>query len=75
MLELPPYSPDLAPCDFLFPKIKSALKGTRYKSVDAVKTKVMELTNSYQNTSIIASNGGKFAWNGLGIREGSTLRV
>jgi len=33
----PPYSPDLAPYDyFLFPKIKSALKGTRFESVDAV---------------------------------------
>jgi hypothetical protein len=30
VLEHPPYSPDLAPCDFfLFPKIKSALKGVR----------------------------------------------
>jgi histone-lysine N-methyltransferase SETMAR len=29
VLEHAPYSPDLAPCDFfLFPKIKSALKGT-----------------------------------------------
>lgn len=31
VLEHAPYSPDLAPCDFyLFPKIKSALKGTRF---------------------------------------------
>ena len=45
-LEHPPYSPDLAPCDFfLFPKIKSALKGTRFESVDAVKAKAMELMN------------------------------
>jgi len=43
----PPYSPYLAPCDFfLFPKIKSALKGTRFKSVDAVKTKATQLLNS-----------------------------
>jgi histone-lysine N-methyltransferase SETMAR len=35
MLEHPPYSPDLAPCDsFSFPKIKSALRGTRFESVD-----------------------------------------
>jgi hypothetical protein len=38
MLEHPPYSPDLAPCDFfLFQKIK--------ESVDAVKAKVTELMN------------------------------
>ena len=28
---------------FLFPKIKSVLKGTRFESIDAVKAKVMEL--------------------------------
>ncbi|GFS71034.1 FLJ37770-like protein [Trichonephila clavipes] len=40
VLEHPPYSPDLAPCDFyLFPKVKSALKGTRFESVEAVKEK------------------------------------
>jgi histone-lysine N-methyltransferase SETMAR len=34
----PPYSPDLAPCDFyLFHKLKSALKGTHFQSVDEVK--------------------------------------
>ena len=31
---------------------------------------------SYQKTTCsIASNGGKFAWSGVGIAEGSTLRV
>jgi len=46
MLEHPPYSPDLAPCDFfLFPKIKSALKGTRFESIDAVKANATELMN------------------------------
>ena len=45
--EHPPYSPDLAPCDFfLFPKIKSALKGTRFESVDTVKAKATQLLNS-----------------------------
>ena len=47
VLEHPPYSPDLAPCDFfLFPKIKSALKGTRFfESIDAVRAKATELMN------------------------------
>ena len=40
VLEHPPYSADLAPCDFfLIPKIKSGLKRTRFESVDAVKNK------------------------------------
>lgn len=47
LLEYPPYSPDLAPCDFfLFPKIKSALKGTRFESVDTMKEKATELMNT-----------------------------
>jgi hypothetical protein len=30
----PPYSPDLAPCDFtLFPKLKLKLKGRRFETV------------------------------------------
>ena len=46
-MEHPPYSLDLAPCNFfLFRKIKSALKGTRFKSVDAVKAKATQLLNS-----------------------------
>ena len=41
------YPPDLAPCDiFLFPKIKSALKGTRFESVNAVEAKATQLLNS-----------------------------
>ncbi|KAG5329384.1 MOS1T transposase, partial [Acromyrmex heyeri] len=39
--------PDLAPCDFfLFPKIKSALKGTRFESMEEVKRKSAELLNA-----------------------------
>lgn len=35
----PPYSPDLAPCDFfLFPRMKKNLKGKRFDDVEAVKT-------------------------------------
>jgi len=46
VLEHPLYSPDLAPCEFfLFPKIKSVLKGTSFESVVAVKARAMELMN------------------------------
>lgn len=35
VLNHPPYSPDLAPCDFyLFPKIKDLLRGKRYEDED-----------------------------------------
>jgi hypothetical protein len=46
-MEHPPYSPDLAPCDFyLFPKIKLVLKGTHFLSVEYVKVKTTEILNS-----------------------------
>jgi len=47
VFEHPPYSPDLAPCDFyLFPKIKSALNGTHFVLVEHVKAKTAEILNS-----------------------------
>ena len=47
VLEHPPDSPDLTPCDFcLFPKIKSVLKGTNFVSVESVKAKTAEVLNS-----------------------------
>ena len=37
----PPYSPDLAPCDFwLFPK----LRGCRYERIEEMKEAVMKVT-------------------------------
>ena len=33
----PPYSPDLAPCDFFFPKIKLQLKGRRFHRVEEIQ--------------------------------------
>ena len=34
----PPYSPDLAPCDFwLFPKLKSPLKGERFQTIHDIQ--------------------------------------
>ena len=37
----PPYSPDLAPCDFwLFPKLKEKLRGCRYETIEEMKEAV-----------------------------------
>ncbi|GFV71560.1 putative mariner transposase [Trichonephila clavipes] len=50
VLEHPPYSPDLEPCDFyLFSKVKSALKGTRFESVEAVKKKAARVLKEMTN--------------------------
>ena len=41
VLEQPPYSPDLDPCDFfLFPKLKEVIKGTRFHDSKVIKTAV-----------------------------------
>jgi len=43
----PPYSPDLAPCDFfLFPTMKKTLKGKRFATVEEVKTASQEALNN-----------------------------
>ena len=37
-----PYSPDLTPCDFwLFPKLKSSLKGKRFQIIDETQENMM----------------------------------
>ena len=41
-LEYPPYSLDLAPCDFFhFPKIKSVLKRTHFSDINSIKMAAM----------------------------------
>jgi hypothetical protein len=46
LLEHPPYMPELASCDFyLFPDIKSVLKGTHFVSVENVKAKTAKILN------------------------------
>ncbi len=41
MIPHPPYSPDLAPCDyFLFPRLKSGLRGHRFRNLNDLKTAV-----------------------------------
>lgn len=43
VLPHPPYSPDLAPCDyFLFPKLKNHLSGMRYRSRNGVGSAVYQ---------------------------------
>ena len=43
----PPYSPDLAPCDFwLFPKLKENLRGNRYSTIEDIKEAVTRVLNT-----------------------------
>jgi hypothetical protein len=74
-LDHPPYSPDLAPCDFwLFPKLKNALKGQIFADLSDIQHNVKTLLrgipeNDFQNcfqqwhqhlTNCTASQGGHF---------------
>jgi transposase len=52
VLPQPPYSPDLAPADFfLFPKLKSTLKGRRFESIEAIKTNSLMHLRSIPKTA------------------------
>lgn len=65
MLYNPPYSPDVAHCDFcLFPKMKSELNRTRFENVESVKAKVRrKISISCQKRpSSVALHSGKFGW-------------
>ena len=43
----PPYSPDLAPCDFwLFPKFKEKLRGYRYETIEEMKETVTKVNDT-----------------------------
>ena len=47
VLDHPPYSPDLAPADyFLFPKVKSNLKGRHFDSISDIQIAVTSTLNT-----------------------------
>ena len=44
----PPYSPDLAPCDFwLFPKLKENLRGSRFETIEEMKEAVTRVVDTF----------------------------
>ena len=52
VVQQPPYSPDMAPCDFwLFPQLKTVLKGKRFEDVDAIKKNVTSTLNTFPKDS------------------------
>ena len=43
----PPYSPDLAPCEFLsFPKLNEKLRGCRYETIEEMKEAVTKVIDT-----------------------------
>jgi len=42
----PPYSPDPAPSDFLFPKLKMKLKGRRFQTLEEIQAESQAVLNT-----------------------------
>ena len=54
VLNLPPYSPDLSPCDFfLFPRLKKMLSGNKYTRLEVLFAVLfISVSNKYQTKTI-----------------------
>ncbi|UYV66906.1 hypothetical protein LAZ67_4003283 [Cordylochernes scorpioides] len=74
-LMMPPYSPDLAPCDFfLFPKPKRPMKGRRYATLDEIKTASKEeLKKIFKNDFLKCFEDWKNRWHKCMISHGDYL--
>ena len=72
----PPYSPDLAPADFfLFPQLKSSLKGHRFQTIEEIEENwTRDLRAIPQNKFRTRSRTGKNVGSGVSRVEGSTLK-
>jgi len=77
VLEHPPYSPDLAPCNFcLFPKIKSVLKGTHFVLVENVEAKQRRSSTALQNMNCrTALNIGSIVCSCVSTQKGTILKA
>ena len=69
----PPYSPDLAPCDFyLFPKLKLKLKGHHFGTIEHIQKVVTdELNTLTENDSRYCYDQWKKRWNHCVTSQGS----
>ena len=56
----PPYSPDLATCDFfLFPRLKRPIKGRRFATIEEIKTESLTYQKGHiRSSSRIGKNAG-----------------
>ncbi|KAG5347613.1 MOS1T transposase, partial [Acromyrmex charruanus] len=72
MMPQPPYSPDLAPCDFfLFPKLKRPMKGRRYATIEEIKTASKEELNKItKNDFLKCFEDWKKRWDKCIISDG-----
>ena len=76
MMPQPPYSPDLALCDFfLFPKLKRPMKGRRYATIEEIKTASKEELNKItKNNFLKCFEDWKKRWHKCIISDGDYLK-
>jgi len=71
----PPYSPDLAPCDFfLFPRMKRQMKGKHFADVSGVKRNRWRSGTSALKSSRNVFSNGKNVGISVSSQEESTLK-
>jgi transposase len=68
VLRQAPYSPDMAPCDFWFPKLKRPLKGYCFDSCEDIMQNVTKKLS--RNASSCGRNIGLSLWS----HKGPTLK-
>jgi len=60
VLPHPPYSPDLAPCDFYrFPKLKSKLKGHHFGTMEKIQKIVTDELHTLTENPLLLWSVGK----------------
>jgi transposase len=71
-LPRPPYSPDLAPCDFFpFPKMKLQLKGCRFDGVEEIQQESQNALGRLQDQDFQhVFQQWQWRWDRCGIAQG-----
>ena len=72
MMPQPPYSPDMAPCDFfLFPKMKKSMKGRHFASIEEIKEESLRQLKAISSSEFQKCfNDWKKRWHKCIISEG-----
>jgi len=66
-----PYSPDLAPCEFLFAKLKMKVKGQRFQTVEEIQAESQAVLNTlYENDFQECFKNWQRHWDHCQVQEG-----
>jgi hypothetical protein len=78
VVQQPPYSPDMAPCDFwLFPKLKTVLNGKRFVDIDAIQKNATGTLHTIPKDSFSknVSCSGRTAGSSVSAHKESILKI